>query len=140
MYFNLGDRIIKLKLVFLHNTVKLKVLKYQSSWKHRMALEFLIFYSQKGFDKSIPACMAKGSKENQRTFRSSWSNVVAILKQSERGDLETKFNFLIACALYVPPLLITDYNGLRIQHGGRCDARFQSFFMVKFLLKSLQDV
>ena len=54
-------------------------------------LRIIKFYSHKDFVKNIPASIAKGSKENQRTFRSSWSNVVAILQQSERGDLETKF-------------------------------------------------
>ena len=108
MYFNLGDRV---KLIFLHCTVKftalkLKVLQCQSSRKHRMTLELLSFIAIKTLIKNIPASIAKGSKENQRTFRSSWSNVVAILQQSERGDLETKFKFFIACALYVPPLVI----------------------------------
>lgn len=69
MYFNLGDRV---KLIFLHCTVKftalkLKVLQCQSSRKHRMTLELLSFIAI----KNIPASIAKGSKENQRTFRSS---------------------------------------------------------------------
>lgn len=73
MYFNLGDRV---KLIFLHYTVKftalkLKVLQCQSSRKHRMALELLSFIAKKTLIKNIPASIAKGSKENQRTFRNS---------------------------------------------------------------------
>lgn len=74
MYFNLGDRV---KLIFLYCTVikftalKLKLLRCQSSRKHRMALELLSFIAKKSLIKNISASIAKGSKENQRTFRSS---------------------------------------------------------------------
>ena len=102
-----------------------------------MALELLSFIAKKTLIKNIPASIAKGSKKNQRTFRSSWSNVVAILKQSERGDLETKFKFFIACALYVPPLVIMGSESNMAD--GATDV-FNIFFMVKFVLKSLQDV
>ena len=91
-------------------------------------LRIIKFHSHKDFVKNIPASIAKGSKENQRTFRSSWSNVVAILQQSERGDLETKFKFFIACALYVPPLVIMGSESNMADGATEaCDWRFQYF-------------
>ena len=92
-----------------------------------MALELLSFIAKKTLIKNIPASIAKGSKKNQRTFRSSWSNVVAILK----------FKFFIACALYVPPLVIMGSESNMAD--GATDV-FNIFFMVKFVLKSFQDV